>query len=319
MIPVNAGTLTGQGIDKVREHLMTSLHLGRLRPGDRVASVRRLAGITGLNRKTVHRAYVALVKEGVLDVRPGAGTFVAQAQDPHRRQDALMHAVNLCRGEANALGLTSSAFADFIQGALNGGLKGLPLVIVECNREQGEMIGRDVRAGLGVNARPVLLDELATDPARALAGAWGVVTTDCHRPEVEAVVRTVGLPVYRVSLDPEFPLTILRWARSRGVVMVVDDDRFAGVFVRFLGQLGAGPEVTARVRIVLPARLRSAMMAAGDDAVVLVSPLVHDEVESKLPAQTRQLSAHWHLAQGTLERLRAEIAYDLAARRKGHA
>jgi len=319
MAPTNAATRPGQGTEKVREHLMTSLHLGRLRPGDRVASVRRLADITGLNRKTVHRAYGALVKEGFLDVRPGAGTFVAQSVGPHRNQDALLRAVNLCRGEASALGLSTSAFADFVHGALNGGLQGLPLVVAECNREQIEMIGREVRAGLGVNARPVLLDDLVGNPAGHLAGAWGVVTTDCHRAEVEAAARTVGVPVYRVALDPEFPQTILRWARTRGVVMAVGDDRFAGVFLRFLGQLGAAPEVTARVHIVLPPRLRAALHAAGDDAVVLVSPLVHREVESRLPSHARHLAAHWRLAQGTLERLRAELAYDLAAKREGHA
>lgn len=319
MAPINAVTRAGQGIEKVRDHLMTSLHLGRLRPGDRVASVRRLADMTGLNRKTVHRAYAALVREGLLDVRPGAGTFVAQTPDRRFGQDALMHAVTLCREEAGALGLSASAFADFVQGALNGGLKGLPVVIVECNREQVEMIGRDVAVGLEVNARSVLLDELVANPARALAGAWGVVTTDCHRAEVESAARIVGLPVYRVALDPEFPRTIRRWAQTRGVVMAVGDDRFGQVFLRFLGQLGATPEVIERVHIVPPDRLRAAMRLAGDEAVVLVSPLVQKNVEGKLPAHAKPLSAHWRLAQGTLERLRAELAYDLASRRAGHA
>ncbi len=318
MAPTNAVTRSGRGTEKVREHLMTSLHLGRLRPGDRVASVRRLADITGLNRKTIHRAYGALAKEGFLDVRPGAGTFVAQSASP-RSQDALTHAVNLCRAEAHALGLSPSAFADFVHGALNGGLNGLPLVIAECNREQIEMIGRDVRTGLGVNARPVLLDDLVADPAGTLASAWGVVTTDCHRAEVEAAARSVGLPVYRVALDAEFPQAILRWARTRDVVLAVGDERFARVFRRFLGQLGATPEVLSRVRIVLPSRLHAVLRAAGDDAVVLVSALVLREVESKLPNQARHLSAHWRLAQGTLERLRAELSYDLAAKREGHA
>ena len=319
MAPTNSMTRAGQGTEKVREHLMTSLHLGRLRPGDRVASVRRLADIIGLNRKTVHRAYAVLVEEGILDARPGAGTFVARTPDPHRSQDALMHAVTLCRGEALSLGLSASAFADFVHGALNGGLRGLPLVIVECNHEQIDMIRRDIRAGLEANARPVLLDELVADPAAALAGAWGVVTTECHRAEVEAATRTVGLPVYRVALDAEFPQAIIRWARTRDVVMAVGDQRFAGVFLRFLGQLGAPPDVVARVRIVVPGRLRAALRAAGDDAVVLVSPLVHKEVEAKLPQQSRQLAAHWRLAQGTLDRLRAELAYDLAAKRQGYA
>jgi len=317
MAPTNAGTRPGQGTEKVREHLMTSLHLGRLRPGDRVASVRRLADITGLNRQTIHRAYNALAKEGFLDVRPGAGTFVAQAPGTHHDQDALTRAVNLCRGQAAALGLSAGAFADFIHGTLNGGLHGLPVVVVECNREQTEMIGRDVRAGLGVAARTVLLDDLRADPAGALAGAWGAVTTDCHRAEVEAAARTVGVPVYRVALDPDFPQTILRWAQKRGVVMAVGDDRFGLVFLRFLGQLGAPEDVLSRVRIVTPDRLRAALRTAGDGAVVLVSALVHREVESRLPPQARQLAAHWRLAQGTLERLRAELAFDLAAKRAG--
>lgn len=319
MAPSEGIARTSQGTEKVREHLMTSLHLGRLRPGDRVASVRRLADITGLNRKTVHRAYGALAKEGFLAVRPGAGTFVAEPSRVLRSQDALTHAVNRCRAEAHALGLSISAFADFIHGALNGGLHGLPVVIVECNHEQIEMIGRDVRAGLGVDARSVLLDDLVADPASALSGAWGVVTTDCHRPEVESAARAAGLPVYRVALDPEFPQTILRWARTRDVVIAVADDRFAQVFLRFLGQLGGSPDDLARIRIVLPARLRDALRVSGDDAVVLVSALVHHEVESKLPTHARHLSAHWRLAHGTLERLRAELAYDLAAKHEGHA
>jgi hypothetical protein len=202
---------------------------------------------------------------------------------------------------------------------LNGGLQGLPLVVVECNHEQTEMIARDVRAGLGVNPRHVLLEELVANPAAVLAGAWGIVTTDCHRAEVESAARTIGLPVYRVALDPEFPRAILRWAKTRDVVMAVGDDRFAAVFLRFLGQLGAPPEIINRVHIVLPARLRGTLAAAGDGAVVLVSALVLSEVESKLPPHARHLAAHWRLAQGTLERLRAELAYDLAAKREGHA
>jgi hypothetical protein len=37
---------------------------------------------------------------------------------------------------AEQLGLSPSAYADFVQATLNGGLHALPLSIVECNREQ---------------------------------------------------------------------------------------------------------------------------------------------------------------------------------------
>ena len=310
------------GLERVREHLLTSLHLGRLHPGDRVVSVRRLADMTGMNRKTIHRAYAALAREGFLDVRPGAGTYVAPAarpRAPERGEDALLHTLNRCRAEASSLGLTPLAFAEFVHNALNGGLAGLPLAVVECNHEQIDMIARDIRSGLKDEPRSVLLDSFLANPAAAVAGVWGVVTTDCHRTVVEDAARAHGVHVYRVALDPDFPQRILHWAKTRPVVIGLQDERFGSVFMRFLGQLGAAPDVVARIRPVGVGRMRSAMREAGNDAVVLVTPLAEREAAGRVPPGTRSLLAHWRLAEGTIDRLRATISYDLAARRQGSA
>jgi DNA-binding transcriptional regulator YhcF (GntR family) len=289
-----------------------------LKPGDRVMSVRRLAGLTGLNRKTIHRAYQALENEGFLTVRPGAGTYVA-IDDMSRSTEELVRSVNRCRGEAHALGLAPAAYADFVHATLNGGLQGLPLAVVECNREQIEMIAHDLRVGLGVNPRPILLADLVANPAAATAGVWSVVTTDCHRAEVESAVRAVGLSVHRVALDAEFPQAIMRWAKSRGVVIAVRDERFGEVFLRFLKQLGASDDVLARISIVPLPRLRLAMREIGENAVVLVSPLIEREADTRIPAGARRATAQWRLADGTLDGLRASLAFELAMRRKGHA
>jgi DNA-binding transcriptional regulator YhcF (GntR family) len=310
---------TSHGTEKVREHLLTSLHLGRLKPGDRVMSVRRLAGLTGMNRKTIHRAYQVLEHEGFLLVRPGAGTYVATDPSAIRSQDELIRSVNRCRGEAHALGLSPSAYADFVHSALNGGLAGLPLAVVECNLEQIEMISRDLREGLGVDPRPVLLSDLVANPVAAVRGTWSVVTTDCHRAEVDAAVRSVGISVHRVALDAEFPHTVLRWAKARGAVIVVRDERFAGVFLRFLGQLGATEATLARIRIVPSQRIAGALRDLGEKAVVLVSPLVEREADTRVPPGARRASAHWRMAEGTLDGLRASLAFEIASRRKGHA
>ena len=310
---------TRHGTEKVREHLLTSLHLGRIKPGDRIMSVRRLAGLTGMNRKTVHRAYQALESEGFLLVRPGAGTYVANETGVARSEDELMRSVNRCRGEAHALGLTPSAYADFVQSALNGGLAGLPIAVVECNLEQIEMIGRDLREGLGVEPRPVLLADLLANPSGAVRGSWTVVTTDCHRGEVEAAVRPVGVSVHRVALDADFPQTILRWAKARGVAIAVRDERFSRVFIRFLAQLGATDDVLDNIRVVPLPKLAAALRELGDGSVVLVSPLVEREADAMMPAGARRASAHWRMAEGTLDSLRASLAFELASKRKGHA
>ncbi len=50
---------------------------GTLRPGDRLPTVRRLAGDLGIAPNTVARAYRELEADGLLEGRGRAGTFVA--------------------------------------------------------------------------------------------------------------------------------------------------------------------------------------------------------------------------------------------------
>lgn len=50
---------------------------GRLRPGDRLPTVRRLAGDLGIAPNTVARAYRELEADGILRGQGRAGTFVA--------------------------------------------------------------------------------------------------------------------------------------------------------------------------------------------------------------------------------------------------
>ena len=83
---------------------------GRLRPDDKLPSVRELAKELVVNPNTVARAYQVLESEGVTLSRRGAGTFVAERRvvlrrDAMRRQleealeAALADAVNQGLGE----------------------------------------------------------------------------------------------------------------------------------------------------------------------------------------------------------------------------
>jgi len=174
-----------------------------------------------------------------------------------------------------------------------------------------------VRAGLQADTRPVLLETLVADPAAALSGVWGIVTTDCHRAEVERAAQAVGTPVYRVALDPEFPRRILRVAKTRDVVLCVRDPRFGIVFRRFLGQLGATKDVLDHLHVTTAKQLRTTLREVGDDPLLLVLPLAERETAGRIGPSP--VLAHWRLADGTVERLRAALAFDIARRRRGHA
>jgi GntR family transcriptional regulator len=51
---------------------------GRMRPGDEFPSVRALSKDLRINPNTAHKVVAALLADGLLEVRPGIGTFVAQ-------------------------------------------------------------------------------------------------------------------------------------------------------------------------------------------------------------------------------------------------
>ncbi|GAA0471771.1 GntR family transcriptional regulator [Streptomyces sp. NPDC046215] len=58
--------------DQVRQ----ALRLGALQPGDRLPTAKEVVEATALNPNTVLRAYRELEREGLVEPRPGRGTFV---------------------------------------------------------------------------------------------------------------------------------------------------------------------------------------------------------------------------------------------------
>jgi GntR family transcriptional regulator len=67
-----------QIMDQVRRMIVA----GRLAPGDRLPSVRELAGTLGINPLTVGKAYGELERDGAVEMRRGLGMFVRALRAP---------------------------------------------------------------------------------------------------------------------------------------------------------------------------------------------------------------------------------------------
>jgi GntR family transcriptional regulator len=65
-----------QIIDRVKSAIAT----GELGPGDRLPTVRQLAGYLSINPNTVGRAYTELELTGLVETQAGSGTFVGQRE-----------------------------------------------------------------------------------------------------------------------------------------------------------------------------------------------------------------------------------------------
>ena len=61
------------------EQVRRALRLGRLEPGDRLPTVREVAAEVAVNPNTVLKAYRELEHEGLVEGRPGQGTYVVRS------------------------------------------------------------------------------------------------------------------------------------------------------------------------------------------------------------------------------------------------
>lgn len=67
--------------EEIVEQIKSLLTEGNLNPGEKLPSEREMADALGVSRASVREALTALEAMGVLEVRPGEGTFVARVSD----------------------------------------------------------------------------------------------------------------------------------------------------------------------------------------------------------------------------------------------
>src|SRR4051794_33680711 len=63
-------------VQHLRDRIVGALHIGKLRAGDRLPSIRELASELGRNPRTVAAAYRTLEQEGLVSVHGRSGVFV---------------------------------------------------------------------------------------------------------------------------------------------------------------------------------------------------------------------------------------------------
>jgi GntR family transcriptional regulator len=66
------------------EQVKHAIETGALRPGDQLPSIRPLAEDLVINANTVAKAYRELESEGVVELRQGAGAFIAKSASARR-------------------------------------------------------------------------------------------------------------------------------------------------------------------------------------------------------------------------------------------
>lgn len=107
---------------QIAEQVAALCAAGKLKPGDRLPSVRELARELAVNQNTVLRVYERLTGEGLLERRHGQGTFVAATASRRaaaaQRTRILDELRQLCR-QAVGLGLSRDEVHALVAEALD--------------------------------------------------------------------------------------------------------------------------------------------------------------------------------------------------------
>lgn len=109
--PRSPTPLWGQIAARVR----VAVAAGELRPGEILPSVRELAKRLRVNPATVAQAYKELAREGFVETRHGAGTYIKEVGQARRALERRLRASDLVRGmleDGARLGISGRELAD---------------------------------------------------------------------------------------------------------------------------------------------------------------------------------------------------------------
>jgi GntR family transcriptional regulator len=97
-----------------------ALRSGLLKPGDQLPTVKEVVGLLAINPNTVLKAYRELEHAGLVEGRPGMGTFVLRSLEgpPPDKQAALRKSLHRWLQSAFEAGLGPDAVLAFVDAAI---------------------------------------------------------------------------------------------------------------------------------------------------------------------------------------------------------
>ncbi len=188
------------------KHLILS---GSFEAGDRLPSIRALAGFLRVNRNTVARVISDLEREGFVESRRGSGVYVLQPpvdEREFRRQEVLERVMDLAAASGVSVEELGNAL---LARAGMGPQEKVPILFVECTGAELEQLSDELEEHLPVEVDRVLLEDLPSRLSAQERPPWRMaVTTFFHVHEVQDLVEPLGMET--VALLAEANIESLR-------------------------------------------------------------------------------------------------------------
>ena len=213
--------------DTLRQRVLTGLHFGTLRPGNRLPSVRVLEPELKADPRVILAAYRRLEGEGLVELRPRSGIYVA--------------ATSFVTGEM--MPQTAAWIVEVLVQALGRGIPAVELpermlrcletlrlraACLECNQDQITGLCTELHRDYGLEVHGTEIEALRDgEIPHEVRRADLLVTTSFHAAEVQPIAKRLGKPLIVVSLRADFLAEVERILTQGPVYFVVADPRFA--------------------------------------------------------------------------------------------
>ena len=300
--------------DQAYLQLLSALHMGKLRAGDRLPSVRQIAQRNNINHKTAFAIYQRLHAEGFISLRKGSGAYVWDVDQSDLEQAYCLSLLRLIKSnfaEAARLKIGPREYVKLAQGYVRKAqLKSARLAVVECNEEQVGLFANEILNRLGITVHPVLLSQLESPDrrtARTLARAQYFATTHFHFKQVKILTEKYQKKLLQLRLNPNFVPAIVEAARQGTVLMVVSNANYFPAFKQSLINIGTPRALAERINAIDHSDLNRVRARIYKAQTIYVSPICDPRVRELLTARSRELRFDTTLSAESLEMLEACI------------
>ena len=208
-------------------HLIVGLqHVGRLKRGDPLPSIRTFASEVGADHRVVAAAYRALAAEGLVEIRPGSGVYLAGEVEagPVRTDTTGWLSGMLLEGWSRRV--ARSDVAALVERCAAARLR---CACFESNEDDLTAIAAELEEDFSLEVNPVLVSpaaDAASIPRNVLAAADLAVTSVFHAPAVCATAAAASRPCIVPRVNPHFAAEVARRLARPDVTAVVVDPRY---------------------------------------------------------------------------------------------
>lgn len=239
--------------DRLRGRLLGELHIGHLRPGDRLPPIRELSADLDADHRAVAQAYRRLEDEGLVELRGRTGAYVAvQKRLGGELTEETARWLAAMLMEARKRRVMIPDLPDFIRRCTAS--TRLRSACLDSNEDSTIALCAEMTDDFGFDATPVLIDKTLTGLLRSdglptqVRDADLLVTTRFHAQPVARMAKLLGKPIIVASVASEMVGVIERRLKEGRLTLIAVDPEFAE---RFCSVYGPASPAGDRIHVVL--------------------------------------------------------------------